>query len=433
MKLSENIDKVVWIFLDKAWYVLYGFVMLLQIRRLEPEILGSYAILISIHTWIFIIVDSLFLTSIIQFGFDPHKERQANSYSLLFTFLFVFIINIIIYLPSGFWGSMLKDVNFRKISVSLPLLTIVTIPRIYAIKFCFKHSSMFKLFLIDSTFFGSLSVLTIILFFQLEIFTFEFIYGIYLNGTILSSIVGVILLRKNIRLGFRGNLKLKEFFSFGFPMFRISFFQSIPKQLDIIILQYFFQSKLVGIYYSAKTLFRLFEEGMNASSGLVYPTAVRLIAKGKRTELNSLLSKSISFTFLIMLFCFVMFEFGASNPIISFLLPQKYKEAIPIFNLMILSTLFMPFQLFASILIAEGQPNLVANQIFISTIISVMLFVIVGASGYFHLAPFGIIFYYFIFFVLLFVHSRRKYDFHLKVLFKSILDLKGFLLKLIRN
>lgn len=406
--------------------------MLLQIRRLEPEILGSYAILISIHTWIFIIADSLFLNSIIQFGFVPNKERRANSLSLIFTFLLVLIINLLVYLPSEFWASILKEPNFNKISASLPLLTIATIPRIFAIKFCFKHSSMFKLFLIDSAFFGSLSIITIIFFFQLKIFTFDLIFGIYLSATILSSIVGVILVWKNIRLGLNGNLKLKEFFSFGFPMFRISFFQSIPKQLDIIILQYFFQSKLVGIYYSAKTLFRLFEEGMNASAGLVYPTTVRLIAKDKRIELSSLLSKAISFTFLTMLLCFVFLETGVGDLVIAFLLPQKYKEAMPIFNLMIVSTLFMPFQLFASALIAEGYPNIIANQIFISTAISVTMLVIIGATGYFQFVPFGIILYYFTFSVLLLKYSTKRYSFRFKDLFRSILDTWRFV-KGVRN
>lgn len=432
MKLSENINKVVWTALDKALFVLYGFVMLLQIRRLEPEILGSFAVLISIHTWIFIIADSLFLNSIIQFGFIPDKERQANSFSLIFTFLLVLFINLLVSLPKELWAVMLKDANFNEISRSLPILTIATIPRIFAIKFCFKHSSMFKLFWIDSAFFGSLSVITIIFFFLLNKFTFELIFGIYLSATIISSIVGVVLVSKNIKLGFSGNLKLKEFFSFGFPMFRISFFQSIPKQLDIIILQYFFHSKLVGIYYSAKTLFRLFEEGMNASAGLVYPTAVRLIAKDKRIELNSLLSKSISFTFLTMLGCFIFLEIGVGDLVIGFLLPQKYKEAIPIFNLMIVSILFMPFQLLASVIIAEGYPNIIANQIFISTFVAMIFFVVISATGYFHLVPFGIILYYFILSVLLFKFSTRRYSFRFKDLFRGIFDIWGFV-KVIRN
>lgn len=432
MKLSENIDKVTWSALDKAWFVLYGFVMLLQIHRLEPEILGSYAILISVHTWIFIIADSLFLNSIIQFGFFPNKESQANSFSLFFTFLLVLIINLLVCLPSEFWASMLKEANFNKISASLPLLTIASIPRVFAIKFCFKHSSMFKLFLIDSAFFGSLSIINIIFFFHLKMFTFDLIFGIYLSSTILSSVVGVVLQWRNIKLGLRGNLKLKEFFSFGFPMFRISLFQSIPKQLDIIILQYFFQSKLVGIYYSGKTLFRLFEEVMHASYGLVYPTAVRLIAKDRRTELNSLIAKSISFTFLTMLLCFVFLEIGGGRLIIGFLLPQKYKDAIPLFNLMIVSTLFMPFQLFASVLIAEGHPNIIANQIFISAVVSVIVLAIIGVIDYFQLAPFGIILYYFVFAILVLRFSTRKYNFRFKDLFRGILDIWGFL-KVVRN
>ncbi|MFN3780922.1 MAG: hypothetical protein ACK4SO_01960, partial [Candidatus Kapaibacteriota bacterium] len=60
MKLSDNIDKVAWSLLDKGLYVLYGFVVILQIRRIEPAELGLFSILIALHTWIFVIADSLF-------------------------------------------------------------------------------------------------------------------------------------------------------------------------------------------------------------------------------------------------------------------------------------------------------------------------------------------------------------------------------------
>lgn len=432
MKLSENIDKVIWVFLDKGLFILYGFVALLQMRRLEPEILGLYAILISIHTWTFIISDSLFLNSIIQFGFVPEKERRANSFSLIFTVAFTLLASSIFYFPSNFWALIFKEPNFYKIASALPLLTLATIPRIYSIKFCFKHSSMFKLFLIDSIFFGSLTISTIFFFFRLRTFTFELIFGIYLFGTILSSIFAILLIRKYIKLGFAGNLGIKEFFQFGFPMFSLSFFQSIPKQLDILILQFFFQAKFVGVYYSAKTLFRLFEELMNASAGLVYPTAVRLISKNKRFELNSLLSKSISFTFITVLLSFLILEFGGSSLILNFILPKNYQNAIPLFNLMLFATLFMPFQLFASVLIAEGYPFIVSKYIFISTFFSISIFVLIGLGDLFNFAPLGIIFYYFTLFMLLFKFSGKRYHFEPMNLFSGFTDIINYL-KSIKN
>jgi len=38
-----------------------------------------------------------------------------------------------------------------------------------------------------------------------------------------------------------------------------------------------FSTSVVGIYYSAKTLFRFFEETANAAVSLVYPAAVRAL------------------------------------------------------------------------------------------------------------------------------------------------------------
>lgn len=426
MKLSENIDKIIWSILDKAWYVIYGFVAILQMRRLEPETLGLYALLISIHTWAFIIADSFFLNSVIQFGFNSEKERQANSYSLIFTFILIFFANSLFYFPQAFWCKIFKEPNFYKVAITLPLLTIVTIPKVFSIKICLKHSWMFKLFLIDSIFFGSMTVLTVFFFFQFKRFTFELIFNIYLTGTILSSLIGVLIVSKNVRFGFRGSLSIKEFFEFGLPVFSFSFFQSIPKQMDILLLQYFFQSRLVGIYYSAKTLFRFFEEGVNAAAGLVYPTAVRLTAKNKKSELNPLLSKSISFLFISIFICFVFLELGGSKFFIKFVLPSKYQSAIPLFNLMLIATIFMPFQLFASALIAEGKQLIVAKFIFLSALLYLIFVTILGFLELFYLVPLGIIAYYICLFLFLFPYGKSLYHFKIADLLRAYSDIKNY-------
>ncbi|MCX7908840.1 MAG: oligosaccharide flippase family protein [Ignavibacteria bacterium] len=426
MKLSENIDKVVWSVLDKGLYVLYGFVSLLQIRRLDPSELGLYGILIGIHTWIFIIVDSLLLQSIIQFGFKTETEARANTFALLFTVVFVVFFSFSFSLLSELWVQIFKEPGISKVAFFLPWLSVLTIPRIYCLKFAFKHSNMLNLFLVNAAFFLPMSILTVYLYFTKPTFSFYTLMRIYFTGTLISSLTAVVLLKKYIRLGFNGNLNVKSFFSFGLPMMSYSLFQSIPRQLDVLFLQYFFQSKVVGIYYSAKTLFRLFEEGINAGFGLVYPTAVRLIAKGRNNDLRSLIVKSTSFTFLLLVFLFVLLELGGTEFFVKLLLPEKYLLSISFFNLMLIGTVFMPLQLSASVLIAENQAKKVAKYIFVSSIFSVIVFITVGLTRNISLAPLGLVSYYAVFGIILYFYMRDRYHFRFVELFQGIKDIVNF-------
>ncbi|MFN3269968.1 MAG: lipopolysaccharide biosynthesis protein, partial [Candidatus Kapaibacteriota bacterium] len=220
MKLSENIDKVVWSALDKGLYVLYGFVVLLQIRRLEPSELGLYGILIGIHTWIFIITDSLFYQAIIQFGFKEETERRANTLAFLLSFAFVFLFTFVFSVFSDFWVYFFKEQGLKKVAFYLPFLSILTLPRVFCLKFAFKHSNMFKLFLVNSAFFIPMSILTVVFYFQKPVFRFETQMEIYFSGTIISSLVAILILRKNIRFGFRGNLN--DWFQHRFNMVNAS-------------------------------------------------------------------------------------------------------------------------------------------------------------------------------------------------------------------
>lgn len=427
MKLSENIDKVVWTILDKCLFVVYGFVSLLQIRRLEPSDFGIYAILISLHTWIFVISDSLFLQNIIQFGFRKESEHRTNTYSFVFLTLFVVAISFAIFFARGLLISFFAEPKILYVANTLPILTILTIPRAYGVKFIYKHSRMFHLFLVNLAFFGTMSIHTIYLFFALRQFHFNTMVEIYLLGTIVSSLVTIFLTNKLVKVGFSGSLTLKEYFGFSLPVMGFSLFQSIPKQLDVLFLQYFFQSKIVGVYYSAKTLFRLFEEGINAGFSLVYPTAVRLISKQRQDELLSLLSKSISFTFLMICFLFIILEMGGSRLFISFFLPARYSQSIQFFNLMLWGTLFMPFQLIATLIMAQGKPKVVTNFIIVSALLVVALLLFVGVFNFVNLIPLGIVIYYISFAILLYFYGRRNYGYSFSQLNRGIYDIINYL------
>jgi hypothetical protein len=98
LKLQDNIGLVSWTAFDKITYILYGVVSLLQMKYLEPDHLGLFALLINLHTWIFIISDSLALQNIIQFGVERENRKIVNLYSLILLIILTLGSSLIFYL-----------------------------------------------------------------------------------------------------------------------------------------------------------------------------------------------------------------------------------------------------------------------------------------------------------------------------------------------
>jgi O-antigen/teichoic acid export membrane protein len=88
---------------------------------------------------------------------------------------------------------------------------------------------------------------------------------------------------------------------------------SLPKQLDSYLVSYFFGTSATGIYYSAKTLFRVFEETLAAVQGLIYPAAVRYVERNDKVGLKIVMTKAVSFLFFAFLFIVIILQLGLSE------------------------------------------------------------------------------------------------------------------------
>lgn len=427
MKVQENIDKIAWSLADKSLFIIYGFVQLFQIRNLEPEEFGLYSLLIGIHTWIFNISDSFALNNIIQFGMRKQSRKKVNSVALIIHLIFVLGSALIFYLLTSFWIDIFNEENFYLITNSLVVLTALTIPRTFCIKFFYREHNMKGLFFTDLGFFGTMSALTVFILVSYKTFRFEDMVNIYYLGMAVSSIISVILTRKHLVFGWEGETKVKEMLKFSFPMTLSTLGHSIPKNLDVVFLKLFFSSSTIGIYNSAKTMFRIFDEANNAAYGLIYPAAVRQIEKKDNQALHDLMTKSVSMLLIVYAGLVLMLELGLSDVVIKFFLPEKYYFSISHFNILILSALFLPFVLLSVIINAKGKPFVVFSYVIISASLFVVVTVIVGLTKSESLIPLAYLSYTMLLGILSYFYIKRDNGFKISSLIRGIKDTKNYI------
>lgn len=427
MRVQENIGKISWSIADKGLYILYGFVLLFQIKALLPEDFGLFTQFNNLHTWIFIISDSFALQSIIQFGAKHENRPKVNLLTLIIHIVIALGSVSTIFIFQDAIGAIVNQPRFNEIAAALPIMAILFIPRTYCIKFIYREHKMHFLFLVNFAWLGTMSALTVYLITIQKNLDFSDMLFISYIGAAASSFIAIILTFRELKFGFKGTISLKKLTNFGTPLVIYNSLHSMPKLLDVYVLQYFFSTSAIGIYSSAKALFRFFEEAINGAHGLVYPAAVRKAEQNNTKELNDLMTKSVSFIFIAFLFVVILLEFGFSKLIIESFLSSSYVNAIGQFNLMALSALALPFAILSSLIVATGKPRVVLKIVFVSLIASLLAFLLTGFIGEEAIVPLGYMVYIFVSGLLYFLYVNRNFDFKVVEILRAIGDSKHFI------
>ena len=220
---------------------------------------------------------------------------------------------------------------------------------------------------------------------------------------------------------------VKEITKFGIPMTITNVLHSMPKQLDIFTIKYFFSLEIVGLYSAAKNIYRVFDEIINAMNGLIYPSAVKQVTNNNQKALSDLLTKSVSFIFILFSLSVIILLLGGSSIIFHAILPSKYIMSLNYFNYMILGVPFMAFISIYSILTAKNELKTIINFVTISNIFffsTIIIFGVLGSSNYLALS---LSIYYFVLGILAFIYSTLKMNFKFLDLFRSIKDSYHFI------
>ena len=429
MRIIDFWDKISWSLADKSLFVIYGLVQIVQMYMMSPAEFGLFALLISIHTWIFVVTDAVALQNIIQFGSNKANSPKANYYSLLLHICIIFVLPLILLLLRNPAAEFFNIPQLKYIFSVLPIFCLVTSVRTYCIKFEYKHVQMNYLFLTNLALFLPMILITFIVLMTDRTLNLERMVGMYLIGHGISSLVAFLLTRKEIHISRKGNLRLKEVLDFSVPLLLTNSLQALPKQLDSYAVSFFFGTSVTGIYYSAKTLFRVFEESLAAAQGLVYPAAVRRIEAADPAGLKEIISKAVSFLFFSFVVIVAILECGLSDWLISTFLNAKYIAATGQFNLLCIAALGLPFYIFSNLLVAEKKTKTLFVFVLISVTCFALSFCFIGFSKNADLIPLAYIAYNFALGITCTSYYFIKGNYRFADIFRTVTDASRFLSK----
>lgn len=429
MKVQENIDKILWTAADKVLYVMYGFVSIFQIRAMSLEDYGLFGLLIGVHSYIFVISDSFALNNMIQFGTFPKNQGKVNSFAFILHSVITLLVSVLLYSFRSGIADVFGEVRLTESLAALPMLTLLTIPKTFCTKLILRERAFIKLFFSNLAFFGTMSFVTFYLIIQQGTISFPEIVNMYYWGTGASALLSIIITANQIKFGTKGEISYRSMLKFSVPMSLYAAFHTLPRNLDTYIAKLFFPLSTVGIYNSAKTLYRLFEEANNATFSLIYPVAVRQMEFGNKKNVMDIMTKAISFMLIPIILIVIILQLGVSDWLITTFLPSKYHLAVGQFNLLMLGAIFLPLSVLTSIITASGKPAIVLKYVFSAAILSIAALVLIGLKGNSQFIPLGIVIYTVSLGIMCYFYIHKNMEMKFSYLFRFFRDTYNFLKK----
>ena len=424
MKVRSHLGKISWSLADKGLYVLYGLVQMYQFFVLPTDVVGVFEILVVLNTYIMIVSDGSALQGIIQFGTREDERRRVNTLALLIHSIITVVSVALVWLLQGPLIELFNEPRFATVAAVLPWYCLLTMPRMLCLKFLYRDMRMRDLFVVDLVWFGVRTAMTFWLVSQNRFHTIDDLVLVDLAGMAASSLVAMVITRRDLVFGMKGDIPFRDYVRFGVPLALATALNSAPKQLDILIIQSYFGAVVVGVYGQAKKLYKLFEQVFDAATALLYPAAVRIRSQHRDADMVTLVTKAISVTLVPTIVLLIFLELGGSN-VIPALLGPKFNGVIVHFNVLILAALGMPFLLMSSILQAYGHSLLVVRYSAVGMVISIASLIAIGELGQPSLVGVAIVVNAWVVGILCTIGARRDVPFPWSAVWRSVGDFKG--------
>jgi O-antigen/teichoic acid export membrane protein len=408
MQLRKHFRLLSWTAADKLLFVGYGFVTWLQIRALSPEEYGLAAQLLTLQAWIAIIAEGSVLQGIIQYGQDLKERGRTNALALsLHTMLTLGIVAVIV-LARAPLSRMFNEHRFQDVAFYLVLYCIVGIPRSFMLKLLQRELRIRDVFMTNGAWLGTNSLLTVLFLLYGWLTSFETLVFIACSGMFVGSLVGILLGRDLLELSLRGHRTMRSIIQFSFPQALMMTLATSIRQLDIFLVQIFFSTRAVGVYNAAKMLYRVFETGADATTWLLYPTAVQLLHQERRDALRMLISKALILQLIIASALVTLLEFGGTTLLVQFL-GLRYQETAVIFNVMAIGALALPFVMLQSVELALNRVTRLLTITALSVGIALIAYLSACVASKLWLVGTGVVAYA-VAFALLLVMAVRNQD-----------------------
>jgi hypothetical protein len=194
-----------------------------------------------------------------------------------------------------------------------------------------------------------------------------------------------------------------------------------------VIAKLFFSLADIGLYATAKTLFRVFEEAGFAAQALNYSASKKMINENDSKSIGVLLKKGTSVMFVSFLFAAIVLNLGLSEYLIKLFLPPKFLSSIAQFNLLVFAALMIPFSSMNVIIISEGKSRLVMQYALEGLLCLGLVFAGLAYFDLPHLLPLGYGLYLLYYAIRCYLYMHKEYAYSLRTIFSAVPDGYNFL------
>jgi O-antigen/teichoic acid export membrane protein len=381
------------IFFGTIISLIFGFITRVVVaRHFLPSDYGIYAISLTILN-IAVVIATVGIPAGLprEIAYNLEKDRkkveQIKSSSFFLVLLTSIALFSLMFLGVGKIAEIFDeeslDYSLRLMAIALPFMSISGV--IIAISRGFgrvKEQLYFQNLLNPFLFLSSVIVIVATSSQFITIF-YAYVLAVTLTSLILLSYslrIDVLKITLNIDLGV-----VKKLVVFSFPLFISSVLTFLVTWADTLMLGYFKNAEIVGIYNSAVPLAQLIPLFLNSAGYIYMPVASSLYARGKLAEMRrtyQILTKWI-FLFTLPIFS-IMFLFPEAT--ISFFFGERYLWAGNALRILSLGFMFHSFVGMNGIsLIVTGESNfiLVSNIVVtgLNILLNILLIPIYGMEG----------------------------------------------------
>ncbi|MEP7233924.1 MAG: polysaccharide biosynthesis C-terminal domain-containing protein [Ignavibacteriota bacterium] len=359
MNLKDHLGTGIWAIADKALLLLYGFAIIIVVIGVLPENeWGAFSLFQSIFLIICVLSDSIFLQPMVKFA----SEHEAEVPQILAA---SFNLYTLVLLLTGTGFAFFSDECARLFASPelgimlpwLPLLLALNIFRNVGIRYLQVNYRISIIFWVDLSFFGSITLLTVLAH-SLGIFhTAMDFMEINLIGGALSSFVAIIYSRKTILKMPLFTVPRNEYgklLSFAKYQAGTSALLTVQQWADVLVVGVY-APPYVALYSAAKTLYRFFDAVREGATLLIVPIASKLHTSGEKEKLSALVEKLLFLAFAALVPISLILALG-SDILMSIVYKNKFPGIAQVFQILILTGFTLPLALVSTnVLIGTGK------------------------------------------------------------------------------
>lgn len=347
-----------------------------MVRHLDKEDYGVYAIF-----FVIVMVSELSISAFVQNGFvkffldKNYDKSEVFSSSLTLNFGLTVVSTIIIFSTSGLIGDFY---GHEELGVMLKIYCInafLLIPynQLY---YYFNAEVDFKSIVFLSLLrFGSFfSAVVIVFFFFPNVDQIGFVKLQTLSVGV-GAIISLIYVRKiKFQLFNFSRRVFMEIFHFGKYVFGVGITSTLTRNIDQLMIGYFISPSAVATYAITGKFMNFIEVPLTSIAHVTYPKfAETTNAENPRKERARIYEASVG-TMLAIITPFILILFTFPSFFITVAAGEKYLDAVPILQILIVLSLLKPFGRQAgAVLEISGKPKIGFYALLITTFINVVL------------------------------------------------------------